>query len=257
MKHLLYKLLSMILVTGSVFGADQADQRVENLLNQAGAINSIGNVYKTDEPVKYKLIESQENKKLKGNARVGDIELRPNDKVSVCNIEIFERPDGTTFNKSSHLYDGVVMFYFESKPITAEDLLSKPVNTQADAALFTLENEQPKAFRETLYPVTVAEITEPTFLFNYCREHGKERQARKFGGQKMRHAFSVYDATPTTRVICTTDSTRQIIYTGTREVLLKEKLELREKLGFGEKNRPDCTASNASTGLPPGYRIVG
>jgi len=323
MKHFLYKLFSMFLVMGSVFGTEQ---REEKLLNQKGAIYSIANayenhgpdhkpalfvdiditpntgtpsqernvpalfaekgwenndqlaqayrfgtpylicngekveytrIYKKEEPVKYQFIEKQEEKKFKGNARVSNTDLFPGDKVSVCNLEIFERPDGTVLNKSSLLYEGEVMFYFDRKPIAAEELVSKPLNTPAEVAIFLVENEQTKVFKEILYPVTVAEITEPTFLFDFCREHGKEHQARKLGKVQMRHAYSIYEATPTTRVICAAIPPRQTIYSGPHEILLKERQDLREGLGIGKKNRPNCSTYNADTGLPANYRIIG
>lgn len=234
MKQFLYKLLTMCLVIGSVFGIDQKEEHAP-----------------------YKLLEKQDERKFKGTIRVSNTDLIPGDKVSVCNVEIFERPDGTILNKSSPLFEGVAMFYFDMKPIAAEELLSKPLNTPAEVALFLVGNEQPSTFKEILYPVTVAEITEQSFLFDFCREHGREHQARKFGKTQMRHAYSVYEATPTTRVISTTISPQKSLFSGPREVLLKERRDLREDLGIGKKNRPNCSTYNASTGLPENYRIIG
>jgi hypothetical protein len=210
-------------------------------------------VYTKAEEFPYKLLESHAGAIFVGKERKTEADLPIGVAATEVDMERYQRKDDHVVEVKGQPKDILINVLFNGHAMNANDFMKEhPVGTKAEMAKFVMENNVPKDKPQILYPVVIREKTGQPFYYDMCREHGDEFS---FKGKQTRHAHNVYRAIPTTRTLDkVTHSGEVTVLTGPAETLLK--LEMQEKLGPGQKNRPSCSPVRVGGPLPQGYRIV-
>lgn len=206
----------------------------------------------------YDPISSVQGASFVNDVLVERADLLPGVKVSLRNLQHFQRPNKTKLEvKSDIIQEAIVQILYDGKIVMAEDFLKEPEGTKATVAMFSLIDDQPATMLEELYPIIRTVATDPTFDFYYCWKHELETQAgiKNLGKKVMRHAHSRFSATPTALAIKkNTLNDSKTIFKGNTETLLT--LLSQQQIGSGQKNEGQCTQHNFTTGFPNGYRVV-